>query len=342
MSGETAYPYRAAVCTVTPFDEAGRLDEAAVEDLVERIASAGASLCIGTASPGEGFALSLEETERFFDLVVRTNAGRVPVCAMGVEPRNDGQLRPIVRLAEQAKLDTMQLYTVDPGHAMKLTDDELERFFAALLDEMTIPAVISTHVYNGLVPLGVLARLLDHYPNIAAIHCTSEVNYLAQLLETVDGRCEVLVGGPMQALSVHALGGQGFLCSEGNITPVLCGELQDALRTGDLAAAERSYRQDDRRVQPQHVGGWHRPVPQDGDADPRASRRAHPSAVRGAGRHRGRVARPEDAGAGPPGVAGPDRRRARHGALTTRSKRVTTSVWCVCGKMSTTTASAGS
>ncbi len=243
MSGETAYPYRAAVCTVTPFDEAGRLDEAAVEDLVERIASAGASLCIGTASPGEGFALSLEETERFFDLVVRTNAGRVPVCAMGVEPRNDGQLRPIVRLAEQAKLDTMQLYTVDPGHAMKLTDDELERFFAALLDEMTIPAVISTHVYNGLVPLGVLARLLDHYPNIAAIHCTSEVNYLAQLLETVDGRCEVLVGGPMQALSVHALGGQGFLCSEGNITPVLCGELQDALRTGDLAAAERSYRQ---------------------------------------------------------------------------------------------------
>ena len=243
MTETPEYPYRVAVCTVTPFDETGRLDEEGIESLVERIAGVGVSLCIGTASPGEGFALSLEETERFFDIVVRTNAGRVPVCAMGVEPRNDGQLRPIVRLAEQAKLDTMQLYTLDPGHAMKLSDGELERFFSTLLDEMTIPAVISTHVYNGLVPLAVLARLLDQYPNIAAFHCTSEVNYLAQLLETVDGRCEVLVGGPMQALSVHALGGHGFLCSEGTITPVLCGELQDALRTGDLAAAESFYRQ---------------------------------------------------------------------------------------------------
>jgi 4-hydroxy-tetrahydrodipicolinate synthase len=243
VSGVPDRPYRVAVCTITPFDQNGGLDEAGIEHLVESIAAAGVSLCIGTASPGEGFALSLDDTERFFDIVVRTNAGRVPVCAMGVEPRNDGQLAPIVRLAEQAKLDTMQLYTLDPGHAMKLTDDELERFFSTLLDDMTIPATISTHVYNGLVPLNVLGRLLDNYPNISAIHCTSEVNYLLQLLDLVDGRCEVLVGGPMQALSVHALGGQGFLCSEGSIAPVLCGELQHALRSGDLAAAERFYRQ---------------------------------------------------------------------------------------------------
>ena len=243
MSGVPDRPYRVAVCTVTPFDQNGGLDEAGIEHLVESIAAAGVSLCIGTASPGEGFALSLDETERFFDIVVRTAAVGCRSAPWVSSLATTVSSAPIVRLAEQAKLDTMQLYTLDPGHAMKLTDDELERFFSTLLDEMTIPATISTHVYNGLVPLNVLGRLLDNYPNISAIHCTSEVNYLLQLLDLVDGRCEVLVGGPMQALSVHALGGQGFLCSEGSIAPVLCGELQHAMRSGDLAAAERFYRQ---------------------------------------------------------------------------------------------------
>ncbi len=80
MANSTTRPYRASVCTVTPYDEAGRLDEPAVVDLVERIASQGVGLAVGTASPGEGFALSLDETERFYGLVVQTAAGRVPVC----------------------------------------------------------------------------------------------------------------------------------------------------------------------------------------------------------------------------------------------------------------------
>lgn len=242
MSPTSERRYRAAVCTVTPYDDAGRLDEAATVQLVESIASQGVGLAIGTASPGEGFALSLEETERFYSTVVRVAAGRVPVCAMGVEPRNVNQLRPIIRVAERAKIDVMQLYTLDPGHAMKLTERELERYFRTLLDEMAIPAAISTHHYNGLVPLPVLERLLDAYPNIATIHCTSEVNYLHQLVELVAGRCEILVGGPMQALSTLAIGGQGFLCSEGNIAPVVCGELQAAIRAGDLEAAKTAYR----------------------------------------------------------------------------------------------------
>jgi 4-hydroxy-tetrahydrodipicolinate synthase len=236
-------PYRAVVCTVTPFDEAGRLDEAGIEQLMDRIAGAGVGVAIGTASPGEGFSLSLDETARFYEITKRVVAGRVPICAMGVEPRTAEQLRPIIRLAEEAGLDLMQLYTIDPGHAMRLTDGELERFFCSLLDDMSIDAAISTHAYNGLVPLSVLARLVDRYPNISTIHCTSEVNYLTQVLAIVDGRCEVLVGGPMQALSALALGGQGFLCSEGNLAPLLCGQIQRAVRAGDLEGAGPLYRQ---------------------------------------------------------------------------------------------------
>ncbi len=242
MSPTSTRPYRAAVCTVTPYDSEGRLDEEAVKQLVSTIVDQGVGLSIGTASPGEGFALSLDETARFYELVVQTAAGRVPVCAMGVEPRNAQQLMPIIRIAEQAGIDIMQLYTIDPGHAMKLTDHEMERYFSTLLDDMAVPAAISTHAFNGLVSLPVLERLLDNYPNISTIHCTSEVNYLKQLVDIVDDRCEILMGGPMLALSTLAIGGQGFLCSEGNIAPVVVGELQAAVRAGDLDEMRRAYR----------------------------------------------------------------------------------------------------
>jgi dihydrodipicolinate synthase/N-acetylneuraminate lyase len=46
----------------------------------------------------------------------------------------------------------------------------------------------------------------------------------------------------MQALSTLAIGGQGLLCSEGNIAPVVCGELQAAIRVGDFEAAKTAYR----------------------------------------------------------------------------------------------------
>lgn len=234
--------YRVAVCMATPFAEGGRFDERLIASLVDPIASQGLGLAIGTASPGEGASLSLDETERFFDTVKRTVAGRAPSCAMGFEPRSAAQLEPILRAAERAKLDSVQLYTLDPGHAMKPTETELERYFATLLDGLAIPAAISTHHYNGLVPLTVLERLLERFPNIRTIHCTSEVNYLHQLVDLVDGRTEILVGGPMQALSTLAIGGQGFLCSEGTIAPVVVGELQAAVRSGDFAAAMEAYR----------------------------------------------------------------------------------------------------
>jgi 4-hydroxy-tetrahydrodipicolinate synthase len=82
---------------------------------------------------------------------------------------------------------------------------------------------------------------MDRYDNIAGFHCTSEVPYLNRLIELVDGRGVIYVGGPMHALTVHALGGQGFLCTEGNLAPQLCGSFASALREGDLAGAESLY-----------------------------------------------------------------------------------------------------
>jgi 4-hydroxy-tetrahydrodipicolinate synthase len=61
------------------------------------------------------------------------------------------------------------------------------------------------------------------------------------LLDAVGDRVEVHVGGPMHALSCLALGGHGFLSSEGNLVPTLCVEIVEAYARGDDTACRSAY-----------------------------------------------------------------------------------------------------
>ena len=237
-------PLAAFVCTITPFDSTGALDEDGVIDLCRRLGDAGVGAYLGSASPGEGYALSLAETARFYELALEAAAGRISVRGMGVEPHTPGELRPLIQLAQSVGLDAMQLYAIDAGHANKLTPGEIERYYRDLLENMRIDAALSSHVFNGLLSLDLIGALLDDYPHIVALNATSpELGYLSQLIELVDGRVDVHVGGPMQALTAVALGAQGFLCTEGNLAPKLCRAVIDAMQRQDLEAAFTHYRQ---------------------------------------------------------------------------------------------------
>ena len=102
------------------------LDEAALRLFVERYRRAGVGAFLGTSSPGEGFALTLDETERLYAVAKEAMAGRAPVRAMGVEPHNAGRDPRPPQVAESVGLDAMQLYCLDCSHGNRPTDVELE------------------------------------------------------------------------------------------------------------------------------------------------------------------------------------------------------------------------
>lgn len=232
-------------CTVTPFDEHGALDLAGWKTHVDRLASVGMNLYVGSGSPGEGFALSLAETEQLYGTAVDTAAGRVKARAMGIEMRTAASYLELMLIAESVGVEAMQLYCVDNGHANKPTEGELEAYFRHLLDRSEIRCVLSSHMYSGyVIPVGLIRRLLDSYgpERIVGLNVTNtDLRYVSKVIDVVDGRCDVHVGGAMQALTILALGGQGFLSTDGNIIPRTCVEVIDGWRAGDVATAANAY-----------------------------------------------------------------------------------------------------
>ena len=254
-STTTTRPPSTLVCTVTPFDAEGRLDEEALRLLVERYRIAGVGTFLASSSPGEGFALTLDETERLYAVAKEAMGGRAPVRAMGVEPHNADETLTLLRVAESVGLDAMQLYCLDCSHGNRPTDAELEAFFRTILERMSIPAVLSTHFLLGyMIPLDLLERLLTDYPHIIGINAsTNDLGYLTRLTQLVDNRVDVHVGGPMHALAGLALGAQGFLSTEGAIAPKLCASVIEGFAHGDQAATFDAYR---RLMQLSSVNVW--------------------------------------------------------------------------------------
>lgn len=79
---------------VTPFDSTGRIDRAALTDLVETFIHHGANVIVGPVFVSEFYTLSDAECDAFLETVIAASAGRVPVMA--------GVSRPGVEIALEA------------------------------------------------------------------------------------------------------------------------------------------------------------------------------------------------------------------------------------------------
>jgi 4-hydroxy-tetrahydrodipicolinate synthase len=147
------------------------------------------------------------------------------------------------RVAADVGVDALQVYSLDVGHGNRPRPDELRGYLSDVLDAVSIPVVLSSHFSVGYaLPVDLVADLVQEHDQIIGIHCShDDLTVLVALLDAVGDRVEVHVGGPMHALSCLALGGTGFLSSEGNLAPTLCVEIVDTYARGDFAACQVAY-----------------------------------------------------------------------------------------------------
>jgi 4-hydroxy-tetrahydrodipicolinate synthase len=231
------------VVGITPFAADESLDEGALRAHLRRLGVAGIGVYLGGSGSGEAYTLDAHEARRVLEIGVEELRGRVPVRAMGVEPRSAREMIEYTRLAADVGVDALQVYSLDVGHGNRPRPDELRRYLSDVLDAVTLPVVLSSHFSVGYaLPPDLVAELVEQHDGIIGINCShDDLTALAALLDAVGGRVDVHVGGPMHALSCLALGGQGFLSSEGNLVPRMCASVIDAFAEDDFAASQAAY-----------------------------------------------------------------------------------------------------
>jgi 4-hydroxy-tetrahydrodipicolinate synthase len=230
-------------CTVTLFDEQLRWDEAASRAHFTRVADAGVGLYVGGSSPGEGYSMSAAEIERLLHVAVETAGGRVPVRAMGVEPRTAEEMCIFLKMAATTGVDACQIYSLDVGHGWKPGPRELERYFRAALESVSIPCIISSHSFMGYnVPVEMLERLAKDYDHLIGVNLTTpDILHLTEAVARLRPRLEIHVGGPMHAITALAMGANGYLSSEAAIAPKLCQDVISHFAARRLAEAHKAY-----------------------------------------------------------------------------------------------------
>jgi 4-hydroxy-tetrahydrodipicolinate synthase len=232
------------VISITPFTADGDLDEAGLRAHLGRLGDAGIGVYLAGSGSGEGYTLDDRETARVLAVGAEELRGRVPVRAMGVEPRTAAEMVAMARVAEQAGVEALQIYSLDEGHGNRPTRTETEQYLRTVLDAAALPVVLSSHQSVGyLLAPDLVGALVGEYDQVIGVNCsTVDVAYLLRVIDAVDGRAVVHVGGPLHALTCLGLGGQGFLSSDGNLAPRLCVSLIDAYWAGDVTACHDAFR----------------------------------------------------------------------------------------------------
>ena len=229
---------------VTPFDEAGEIDLAAAEAVIDRHVAAGVNGIVALGSTGEFSHLTTAERLGFAEEVVGLVAGRVPAI-IGTGASGTREAVSIARHAEEAGADAV--VTVSPFY-WTVGEEALFRHFATIAEAVSIP----TLVYNFPMLTGIdlspalVGRLAEECPNVVGIKDTVlEYIHTVQVIHTVKQvrpEFAVLSGFEDQILPNLLAGGDGSICGLSNVAPELFVNLVEAARSGDFERATDLHR----------------------------------------------------------------------------------------------------
>ncbi len=225
----------------TPFDEDLRIDEPAFRAHLRRVVAAGNGVYVGSPGAGEGYALTVAEYRRLFDIAVDEVAGRVPLHSNPRESHTSSEMLEVASQAVAAGVDVVSLYQLDAGHGAAPTTVEQAAYWEHLLGAIDHPVAISIHGQSPYsASVDVIEGLCRRYEHVVAINVMGGPHaVLTQLRDALPARIALHTN---HANLVHALalGASGALGQENNIVPRICRSIADGYEAGDLERVGRA------------------------------------------------------------------------------------------------------
>ena len=224
--------------TTTPFDDQGRIDEAAMAANIDRLLADGATGFVVGGCTGEFWALSRDERKRLYEVAVEAVAGRGAVL-VGTGAVTVDETVELTSHAEKAGCDGA---LVLPPYFVKLTDDEIFAHYRDVTDRTGLPILlynIPGNAVNALSP-ALVSRLADLDNVVAVKESSGDWNNFYATLIAVRGRIRVFCG-PSSIFGVPAveLGADGTIDCFPNVWSPGGLDLYHAVKRGEREEAAR-------------------------------------------------------------------------------------------------------
>lgn len=228
---------------ITPLDRAGRVDEAAVESLVDYTLAAGCSGLFVAGGCGLGPWLTAAQRGAIVGATVKSAHGRAPVLAGVMLPATG----PACEAARQAEAAGAAAVVVASPYYFGVDNDDQRRHVEAVLNAVDLPVLlynIPQCTHNVWLPRTVAA--LAREPRVLGVKDSSGdlagfQSFLAIKRERPDFR--VLQGDERVMAACMLMGGDGVIAGLANVAPRLFVDLVQAGARGDAAACRRLQEQ---------------------------------------------------------------------------------------------------
>jgi len=219
---------------VTPFDDDLAVDTGALERLADHLLANGSDGLVVAGTTGECPTLSDDEKVAMFRAVVGATGGRGTVIA-GTGSNDTRHSVELTRKAEQSGVDGVLVVT---PYYNKPPQRGLVAHFRAVAAATNLPLIIYNIPSRCVVNLGPEALAeLSQVENIVAVkQANPDLEESRRLLELCD--LGLYAGNDDMLLDVAKLGGWGGICVTSHLVGRQMKAIVEAVRAGDLAAAE--------------------------------------------------------------------------------------------------------
>jgi len=227
---------------VTPFQQDGSVDDAALRNLVAWQVESGIDFLVPCGTTGETPTLSHDEWLHVIDTTIEVVAGRLPIVAGATSNATHDAVEKAQEISARPGVDA--ILTATPYYN-KPTQEGQYRHFKAIAEAVGGKPVILYNVpgrtASNLEPT-TLARLAE-IPNIVGVkEASGNMTQIAEIIATLPETFLVFSGDDAVTLPVIALGGVGVISVASNEIPHEMASLARAALANDWTTARNLNR----------------------------------------------------------------------------------------------------
>ena len=242
---------------LTPFDENGGLDTAALEKVLERLIAGGVHGLFILGTTGEGPSLSYDLRRCLIRQTNTITGGRVPIL-VGI---TDTSFDESVRLADFAAENGASALVVAPPCYHPVTQEDLLRYLEQLARRLPLPTLLynmPSHCKTWY-EIDTLRRAFEIDRYIGLKDSSHDMDYFRKAAELMlpQKRLSLLIGPEELLPEALKIGAHGGVCGGAHLLPRLFVRVVEAGAAGDATAMEQlTKRIDDLRAVYKAGGGF--------------------------------------------------------------------------------------